>query len=214
MKLTEILPAHMEPELGRLLREYVVGNLDEFKEVLRANPVRNQKGAISICEAFWLYCLTRDVQPELVVENGTMYGFSLYFLRRAAPQAEVHSFDPGPCLPEVALDGVQYHTYDWLLSGGITGVPTGRRSNALVFFDDHQDQRQRLAEVRTNFPIGPHVLFHDNYMTLEHSHRPIRYCDLASAKMCYTFENLRNDPIFVDTALNAQTYRWLTWIHL
>lgn len=205
MTLPEIIAGDMEPVLGRRLCEYVDAHLEEFKGVLADHPVKDNTGGISVCEAFWLYCLVKDLQPEMIVESGTLHGFSLYFLWKAAPSSEIHSFDPG-CKPEIKLRDVEYHSCDWM--DYFNSQPP---RDSLVFFDDHQDQGERFEEACEHGV--DHAVFHDNYLTLGHSHRPLRFCCLEhDVELCYTFECLRGDPIFTDVSVNSQTYRWLTWV--
>ncbi len=209
MTLHEIILGEMEPVLGERIQEYVAENLEEFRSVLDGHPVDDNIGAVSICEAFWLYCLVRDLEPKIVIESGTLYGFSLYFLRRAAPDAEMHSFDP-LYDPAVKLTGVQYHKTDWQECFHPNAPLVG--TDCFVFFDDHQDQDQRLRQSLDRSVSN--IVFHDNYATLGHSHKPIRFCALDSkVRSCYTFDCLRDDQMF-QVGKNAQTYRWLTWLSL
>ena len=207
MKIQDIVPSLMEPHLTPALKDYVLDNLDEFKRVLAAHPLKDHTGGVSICEAFWLYCLVRDLAPEVVVESGTLYGFSLWFLEKARGcNSELHSFDPGYA-PKYLLEKVDYHRCDWRV-----WFPYDVPENALVFFDDHQDHGMRLEEAEE---LGVRdVVFHDNYLSLKHSHRPIRYCELPdNVEFCFTFPCLGNDPVF-EVGQNAQTYRWLMWLRL
>jgi hypothetical protein len=212
VRLTEILPAVMEPKRHELLSAYVAENLDEFKDVLAHCPIKNQIGAVSTGEAFWLYCLVRDLSPKVIIESGTLYGFSLWFLEAAVQgQSEIHSFDPGEYEVEGKSEHVQYHKIDW------TGYfpPAGASvTDRFVFFDDHIHQGRRLAEAKERGVR--HMVFHDNYESLKHSHYPLRYCMLGEdVEFMHTFECLRADvdPIFA-VGENAQTYRWLTWVKL
>lgn len=217
MKIQEIVGVVKYPELGEALDEYVRANLQEFKEVLEMNPVKDATGATSVSEAFWLYCLARDTAPPVIIESGTLYGWSLWFLVRAMAVSrddwvgKIHSFDPrfaGEPTPDI--QGVRYHGGDlWETEQVVAGFQDG-----FFFFDDHQDQGRRFVQAR--HLNAAHVVFHDNYLTPDQSHRPIRFCGLGpKVKLCYTFPPLVGfDEIFRSTRHNAQTYRWLTWIRL
>jgi hypothetical protein len=205
VNLYEIISTLQDPPLKKALDEYARSRLPEFKQVLSAHPLRtNSIGGISICEAFWLYNFVKDLHPSTIIESGTLYGFSLYFLCRArsASGGKVLSFDPFT-EPKLTF-GAEYHKDDWVSYQ----VPPG----AFVFFDDHVDQGRRLMEAKKKGV--KHVMFHDNYLNRRHSHTPIRLCDTSSAQMVYIFDRLDFDPIFTDTTNNAQTYRWLTYVGL
>ena len=210
MNLYEIITSKQDPELATALEQYVNSLLPEFKQVLSEHPLRTPSlGCVSVTEAFWLYGLVQSLKPEVIVESGTFEGYSLYFLWRAAsPSTQIISFDPFT-KPKVEFPGVQYQATDWT-KGQPNALPGTR---TLVFFDDHIHQGKRLQQASKRHIR--HVVFHDNYITPIQSHVPIRYCNLlALAKHCYTFDRLRSDPIFCDTSINPQGYRWLTYVEL
>lgn len=205
MNILDIITEGKHPDMGEQLEQLVAARLPEFKKVL--NGYRgSQVGGISVSEAFWLFCLLDALQPRQAIESGTFHGFSLWIITRAVTRScRVLAFDPDLSHTE-RYDGVEFHEHDWLLSdkGFLEGEGT------VVFFDDHIDHDRRLYEaVHAN---QKHLLFHDNYLTTGQSHRPIRFCDLADADLCYTFPALNSDRIFVDRSRNAQTYRWLTYV--
>ena len=206
MNLLDIVPEVMEPKLSPALAAYQSDRMPEFKRVLESHPLKDPIGGISVCEAFWLYNLVKDISPGLVIESGTLYGYSLWFLHEAIEPKplRLYSFDPG-YEPKYKLGDVIYLKKDWT---AFENVP----ENTFVFFDDHQDQGQRLNEALQRGVRD--IVFHDNYLSLKHSHRPIRYCALPDrVEFSFTFPVLWNDPIF-EPGVNAQTYRWLTWLRL
>lgn len=208
MNLCEIITSKQSPELDCLLDEFVAIGLAEFKQVLADHPLQHPSpGCLSVPEAFWLYFLVQAITPEIVVESGSFEGYSLHFLRQAAPvHARVYAFDPF-VRPKIPLDGIEYYACDWTRQA----IPDLAGSCVLIFFDDHVHQGRRFGEVlRRGIQ---HVVFHDNYVTSIQSHVPIRFCDLVGrARICFTFENLRSDPVFTDTSRNPQNYRWLTYL--
>ena len=209
MNLYEIITTQQDPELAESLERFVSEHLAEFKQVFAAHPLAKPKtGCISACEAFWLYYLVQAIEPAAVIESGTFEGFSLYFLRRAAPEAEIHAFDPF-IKPKHVPDGVRHHRCDWTRYR-FNGLPA---EQTLAFFDDHVNQGHRLVQaLRRGIR---HTIFHDNYLTPVQSHVPVRYSELLGrARHCYVFDRLRHDPLFTDTTNNPQAYRWLTYVEL
>jgi hypothetical protein len=207
MDLYEIITTLQDPQLADELDRFVVELLPEFKNVLQEHPLENpSSGCLSVTEAFWLYALAKSIAPDFLIESGTMEGYSLYFLwRAAAEQAKIFSFDPSP--PKVRYPGVEYNQCDW--TEKTFGLSNAKKS--LIFFDDHIHQGKRLKEAVARGI--KHVVFHDNYATSLQSHVPIRWCNLQGlATHCYTFDRLRGDPIFTDRSRNPQGYRWLTYV--
>nr|MBC8459173.1 hypothetical protein [Deltaproteobacteria bacterium] len=87
--LYEIINIPHDPELIQALDEFVELNLLEFKQILEDHPIQIPwGGAFSTAEAFWTYFLVKSLQPDVVIESGSYEGFSIYFLLRAAPNAE------------------------------------------------------------------------------------------------------------------------------
>lgn len=209
MKIQEIIPSVMEPKKHDLISSYVKDNLEEFRSVLEECPVPDQVGGISTCEAFWLYCIVRDLAPAMVVESGTLYEFSLWFIEKALDgRGGLYSFDPGPYEVKYHSPSVRYYKMDWKEVFPVDP----ERKDLMVFFDDHQHQGQRLGEARDRGAM--HVIFHDNYETTGHSHMPVRFCMIPDVwKFCSVLDPIygETDPIFA-VGENAQTYRWLTWI--
>jgi hypothetical protein len=89
-----------------------------------------------------LWCITRMIDPALVVESGTFRGFTTWVLRQAAPQARQYAFDISFAERQRLEDGVSYHEHDWM------GLPLEcpAQTPALIFFDDHVDQWRRIRE--------------------------------------------------------------------
>jgi len=202
MNLYEIITTQQDTILRDSLHKFIEEGLGEFKEVLAATG--NSLGGISVAEAFWLYHLIKAVKPKQIIESGTFYGYSLHFITKAATDCRVMSFDIDQS-KSPKYNGVEYYEHDWM---ECKDLMKGERT--LVFFDDHIDQGRRLGEAVER--DQEHLVFHDNYLTLKHSHLPIRFCDLKDASLCYTFLPIYTDPVFTNTTNNAQTYRWLTYV--
>lgn len=174
--------------------------VEEFTDVLASHPLKSPKQCISLPEAFWLWYLVRELNPSRVVESGTYEGFSLYFIFRAAPTADIHSFDP-IVDPGYRIDGVQYHDTDWM--------EADIEKADMVFFDDHQDHDMRLKQAIDR--DVRYVLLHDNYLTPKASHRPIRYTGLPR-KIKYSRElpAIALPRKVTNLCKNSQAHRWLT----
>ena len=205
MKLHEIIKTHQDPVLWEKISDFIFKNIKEFKTVLDGYK-GTHLGGLSIAEAFWLYFLLKDIKPKQIIESGTFYGFSLYFIKEAAKSfsTKIISFDIDQTKSQKYPE-VEYYSHDWMDKKDLV-----EGESTFVFFDDHMDQDKRLQQAFLR--NQEHILFHDNYLSLTHSHKPIRFCDMQDAIFCYTFLPLYNDSIFVDKSKNNQTYRWLTYV--
>ncbi len=210
MNIYEILATLQDPVLNKEMDCYVRERIPEFRQIVNNHPLRTPSaGCCSVAEAFWLFNLVRDFDPDLVVESGSFEGYSTYFLSRAVREgARVMSFDPFST-PKVRFQNVEYHASDWTA----VNVEAKAGSRAIIFFDDHLHHGKRLMQAaRRGFK---HILFHDNYVTPHQSHVPIRFCNLLGwARDCCVMDRLTCDPIFTDTSQNPQCYRWLTYVRL
>jgi len=207
--LIELITTLKYPELGTALADYAEKLLPEFEQVLREHPLQDSgSGRCSISEAFWLYGFVKSLRPDVVIESGTLQGYSLYFLRRGSPaNARLISFDPNTREEFRRHADVEYFRSDWLAQD----LPPLSADRTVVFFDDHQDQGRRLAESRARGIR--HVIFHDNYLTPNESHVSIRFCSLfGRARFVYVFQPLTCSPLFTDTSVNPQHFRWLTYV--
>jgi len=208
--LYQILTEMKYPPLGAALEAFIEAGLPEFKEVLVAHPLQNpENGHCSVGEAFWLYWLVKSLEPKVVIESGSLEGYSLWFLRQAAPQgSRVLAFDPHN-EPAIPLDGIDFYPFDWMETN-LNALP-GRET--LVFFDDHFNQRVRVEQCV--WRRIRHTAFHDNYTRPDQGHLPLRYAGLADLVRCqFIFPDLRCDPVFTDYETNRQAYRWLTYCEI
>ncbi len=205
MILHDIITTQQDPELGSSLRAFVADKLAEFKAVVKRHD-GSALGGISNAEVFWLYFLIKAIRPTQIIESGTFHGYSLYFIVEAVDwPCRIISFDLD-LQHTPRYNGVEYCEHDWMEY--TDGLQAG--DGTLVFFDDHIDHDRRLAEAVVQGQ--QHIVFHDNYLRTDQSHRSVRFCDLRDAWFCYTFPAIYSDPVFTDTEKNAQTYRWLTYM--
>ncbi len=205
MMLHNIITTQQDPGLGSSLRAFIADKLVEFKEIVEKHD-GSALGGVSNAEAFWLYFLIKAIRPTQIIESGTFHGYSLHFIVEAVDwPCRIVSFDLD-LQHAPRYDNVEYCEHDWMAYTG--GLQAGE--GTLIFFDDHIDQGRRLLEAVEM--EQQHIVFHDNYVRTNQSHKPIRFCDLWDAKFCYTFPAIYSDPVFTDTEKNAQTYRWLTYV--
>ena len=199
-ELVEMMPC---PGTHAAWQSYVSQHLPAFKDILAQIPITPGRGSVAVAEAFWLWRLVSDLRPSAIVESGSANGWSSFLLAAGAPTVPVLCFDPYR-KPDALPTNAQHISADWT-SRAVWPPRT------LVFFDDHCNQRIRLAQARKAGVA--HAVFHDVYPVLERSLVSLRFSDLIGlADSIYTFDPLWDtDPIFTDTTCNAQMYRWMSW---
>ena len=162
-----------------LERDALLTALRDFAAIMKHRPFDNEQGLRGV-SAFALYWFIRRTAPSVVFESGVWRGFSTWLIEQAAPEAEIHCFDPlfmlQHLIPRRKLgktyrsSRAHYSTQDFSCAP-IRDLSAGR-SDALAFFDDHQNKLPRLLQCKA---AGiKHVVFDDNLLapythkTLEH----------------------------------------------
>ena len=117
-------------------------DIQAFVHTVPQCPVAQDTGGGGLSAAVLLWTIARAIDPALVVESGTFRGFTTWVLRQAAPQARQYAFDISFAERQRLEDGVLYHEHDW------TELPLDcpAHTPALIYFDDHVDQWQRIRE--------------------------------------------------------------------
>jgi hypothetical protein len=148
---------------------------------------------------FYIWAVTRKLQPRFIIESGVWKGATTWLLEQADPDARVVAIDPALNRRKYISQAADYRHTDfgeqrWHLDPATT----------LVFFDDHQNALRRVAEcARFGFR---HLLFDDNYPELcGRRHLTLEACLTGSSATGYSL------PVNADSALCAaiRTYQVL-----
>jgi hypothetical protein len=162
-----------------LRRGALLAALREFARLMRGRPFDNEQGLRGV-SAFALYWFVREVAPEIVFEVGVWRGFGTWLIEQAAPDAEIHSFDPlfliEHLIPRRRIGKVyrsrraHYSAQDF--SCAPIAALAAAHPDALAFFDDHQNKLPRLLQCRV---AGiRHVIFDDN-LAAPYTHRTLEH---------------------------------------
>ena len=121
-----------------LVRNWVA----EYFNMIPKCPVSQFVGGGGWNAGLHLFCLSRAIEPMIIIESGTYKGFSSWIFRQANPRAELHCFDVDLSRLEWRDPTIIYHEYDWFDS------PIQIDDPAVVFayFDDHVSQARRILE--------------------------------------------------------------------
>ncbi len=152
-----------DPELTAAVLAYSARHVPAFLQLARSHPLQvHRPGYVSLSEAFWLWRLAAELRPALVVESGTMDGYSAWWLRQGTDPARchLHTYDPAGC-PRINCGPNWNHTTRHDFPCAEIAVDLQDSPLTLAFFDDHQDQGARLDQA---VAAGiRHVVFHDTY---------------------------------------------------
>jgi hypothetical protein len=117
----------------------------EFIDSVGQCPIEQASGGCGFNGGVLLFCISRLLQPETVIESGLFRGYTTWVLRRAAPDARMFCFDvtfrelrhrdPKAIYVEQDWDGFSFDGFD--------------PSTCLAFFDDHVSQLLRMEQCMT-----------------------------------------------------------------
>jgi|TARA_B110000483_G_C18190274_1_gene540640 hypothetical protein len=132
--------------------------LDEFIELYKERPVKDNSGGMKFPHMFGLFFLLKSLKPDFVVESGIYKGQSTWLIEKTLPNVDLLCLDPNLNYRKYISESnkVKYSNLDFTAQD-FSNIP----KNSLVFFDDHQNFYDRL--VYSNFFGFKHVIGEDNY---------------------------------------------------
>lgn len=152
--LTSRYVKHNRDELaeigGSTLRDFeidvdgstVTTAIDYLYQIYAERPVRRSSaGGSGFHNLFWLNLVVQSLTPDLIVESGVFKGQSLWMIKSAGPDAEIHAFDVSLDNLLSRFEDVNYHEYDWSRLH-----LDARNRESLAFFDCHVNQARRVME--------------------------------------------------------------------
>jgi hypothetical protein len=172
-------------------------DIHDYYQSLVQHPVReHRKGTTNTGLTLWLHLLVRAIQPDLIIESGVFMGRSLYTLRYAAPNAELHAFDVSFAHLRFRDVSVHYHECDW------SHAALPRSAKAFAYFDDHINNGKRIAE---SYARGIRHLVFDQCVRAGQV-QPFRYPGLPTALMLFEDELEEGDVL--EWTRNGQNLRY------
>lgn len=183
MRIATLVPVTVH-QIGELpwTHEQIVDSIDEFERCYSLRPLRHNAGGMAAPHMFATWFIARHLKPHVVIESGVWRGQSTWLFEQACPDAEIHAIDLNLSRREYISSRARYHNVDFteIDWSGIAG------SEALVFFDDHQNAYNRL--IHAHWFGFEHLIFEDN--------DPPSYGDCYSLKKAFAgagFGNISND---------------------
>ena len=166
------------------------------------NKYGSNEGGINLEHSFYLYCLIKKYNPQVIIESGSWNGIGTKFLREFSSNSLIICIDPmEPSIYKDKINSKYFVGKDFKDFNDINWnfLSKKQKKNTLIFFDDHQSAYKRIKQ---SYNLGfKHICFDDNYPFEVKNNKNIFYGDNYSFKKIIN-SNLfnRNSPIlFTDT---------------
>ncbi len=130
--------------------------VDDFFRIYSNRKLTENTHGSGFHNAFWLYYITRILDPDLIVESGVWKGHTSWLLAQACPQADQYGFDINLEHLEYSDLPAQMFLQDWQAFQ----FPEFDSDRAVIFFDCHINHAQRIIEAKAKG--FRHLLFDDN----------------------------------------------------
>jgi len=143
------------------------GSLPSFVKLYKRRPLKTMRIRMRIEASFALFYTLRKVKPAVVIQTGSSdWGYSIWLIKRALPNAQIISLDPKVPLKK-RIRGVKYSTVgfgqiDWNL---YIGSAEKRRKTLVLIQDADADAYSKLFKENASAGLR-HFIFQDNYAYL------------------------------------------------
>ena len=149
------------------LESEILQHLDEFIEIYKRRPIKNNKGGMQFSHMFYFYYVLKKIKPDLVIESGVYKGQSTWLIEITLPKTELLSLDINLGQRQYFSKKAKYSSIDFKFQN-IQNIT----DNSLVLFDDHVNHLERLLEADV---YGfKHIIFEDNYSGLHGDFQTIK----------------------------------------
>jgi hypothetical protein len=133
----------------------IMARISAFRDIYLSSPIPNNHGGANYTTGLALFLITREFDPEIMIESGVWRGMSSMLFRAAAPRARILAFDISLGQLEFRSQNVEYRECDWMSDDIRANGP------ALAYFDDHINQTKRLLEAHQRG--FKHLIFDDSW---------------------------------------------------
>ncbi|TNE65984.1 MAG: hypothetical protein EP344_02795 [Bacteroidetes bacterium] len=162
--------------------------IPEFLEIHAQKPISENTGGMKAPHLFATWFMLRQLNPQVVIESGVFKGLGTWLIEQAVPDARLYCIDVNLKSREYISPKAVYYNKDFDL---VHWVDIYDKSQALIFFDDHQNAVERIHTAKR---LGfKHLIFEDNY--------PAQSGDCYSLKKAFQHAGFRmpahNNPLLV-----------------
>jgi len=154
-------------------RKDLTGKLEEFAELYKERPIRNNKHGMKSPHMFLAWFALQWLKPRAIVESGVWRGQGTWLFEKACPHAQLYCIDIDTDQIQYKSSNATYFNQDFSTINW-NHLP---KNDTLLFFDDHQNAYERLKTAQ-NFGFRQ-MIFEDNYPPSQDS-----CCSLKTLFMC------------------------------
>ena len=151
---------------------YTRNDLTEFLMSVNFQEINANDGGMKVPDMFSLYFLLKKLRPSVVIESGVWNGQSTKLIRETLEDVKIISLEPRP-IEGYIDENTTYYVGDTFKDFKDLDLSSFDMNNVLCFFDDHQNQAQRLVQCIDK--KVKHVFFNDNYPVNCGSHFTIQH---------------------------------------
>lgn len=163
-----------------------------FKDLYTQRPVRENRGGMLAPHAFMLWFILSRLKPDLIIESGIWKGQGTWLIEQACPDAELICLDINLSRLEYKSKSARYFEGDF----SNIELEGYNLSNALCFFDDHQNALMRMQQMKWKGIAK--AIFEDNY--------PVSRGDCYSIKQILAGQGFASDMPRAKKYIKALTY--------
>ena len=145
----------------------ILRELDNFIPIYEKRPIKNNKGGMQFANMFYFFFILKNKKPSLVIESGVFKGQSTWLIENTLPNCDIISIDIDLSQRQYFSKKAKYSSTDFKFQD-FSDIP----SNSLVFFDDHINHMERIAEAK--FFNIKNIIFEDNYSVNEGDFQTIK----------------------------------------
>lgn len=157
-------------------------DIKDFIRYVENSPAADHRGSTQAGSLLWLYLISKNLKPSVLVESGVLVGTSLHCFRYACPNAKIHAFDINLKRLLFEDDSINFHEMDW------SQVEVEAESeNDFCFFDDHINNALRIVQAHER---GFKNLVFDDSPNIGELHK-FRYPGVPTVPMIVS-ENLKD----------------------
>ena len=90
----------------------VENDIKEFMGYVENSPAADHRGSTQAGSLLWLYLISKNLNPKVLVESGVLVGTSLHCFRHSCPDAQIYAFDINLKRLMFEDDSINFHEMD------------------------------------------------------------------------------------------------------
>jgi len=137
----------------------------EFLELYKNRPISDNKGGMSSSQTFWIWYILKQINPEVVIENGVLFGQNTWLIEKTCPNANIISIEPNEDKIKYKSKRATYLTTDFNDTNWFQILGQDKCTNTVAIMANHSNNYLNLRHGYAH-DIG-YMIFNDNYTTTQ-----------------------------------------------